>query len=109
MLSSLTPPDRIRLMKFVCSFAWADLEVRPEEKAFVRELVARLGLAPDEVVQVEEWLTVPPEPEGLDPTTVPHAHRQAFVDAIEGLIVSDGEVADDERVNLALFKQLLDG
>ena len=107
MLLDMNSADRLRLMQFVCSFAWADLEVRAEERTYVRDLVERLGLGADEARQVQRWLEVPPEPESLDPTSVPRAHRVAFVEAIEGLIRSDGEVADEERENLALFKQLL--
>jgi uncharacterized tellurite resistance protein B-like protein len=47
MLDQLDREDRLRLMRFVCSFAWADLEVQPEERAFVRRLIARLDLAED--------------------------------------------------------------
>lgn len=108
MLSDLNAADRLRLMQFVCSFAWADLEVRPEERSFVGDLVKRLGLAADEVAKVEGWLVVPPELDGLDPSDVPHEHRQAFVSAIEGLIRADGEVAEEERESLELFKQLLE-
>ena len=107
MLSDMSSADRLRLMQFVCSFAWADLEVRPEERAFIGDLMGRLDLGADEELQVQRWLDVPPEPEGLDPTAVPRAHRAAFIEAIEGLIVSDGEVAEEERESLALFKQLL--
>ena len=32
MPKSLTREDRLRLMKFVCSFAWADLEIQDEER-----------------------------------------------------------------------------
>jgi len=28
-MDHLTRDDRLRLVKFVCSFAWADLEIRP--------------------------------------------------------------------------------
>ncbi|MCC6527150.1 MAG: TerB family tellurite resistance protein, partial [Polyangiaceae bacterium] len=35
MLSKLSKTDRMRLMRFVCSFAWADLEVQNEERAYV--------------------------------------------------------------------------
>ena len=108
MLRDLSPADRLRLMQFVCSFAWADLEVRAEERAFVRDLVHRLGLGADEQVRVQQWLEVPPEPESLDPTLVPRAHREAFVQAIVGLIESDGEVAPEESESLALFEQLLE-
>lgn len=107
MLSHMSPAERLRLMQFVCSFAWADLEVRPEERAFIANLVQRLGLDADEELKVQRWLEVPPEPESLDPTAVPRAHRADFIQAIEGLIRSDGEVAEEERESLELFKQLL--
>jgi uncharacterized tellurite resistance protein B-like protein len=106
-LSELNAVDRLRLMKFICSFAWADLKIRPAERAFVTELVGRLDLSAEEEIQVHEWLEVPPQPEGLDPTSIPVEHRQAFLDAIEGVIEADGEVAEEERENLSIFKQLL--
>ena len=56
MLGQLDRAERLRLMKFVCSFAWADLEIRPEERAFVARLVRRLELDPDERRRVESWL-----------------------------------------------------
>lgn len=107
MLSHMSRAERLHLMQFVCSFAWADLEVRPEERAFIGDLVRRLDLDADEEVRVQRWLEVPPEPESLDPTSVPRAHREDFIEAIEGLIRSDGEIADEERESLELFKQLL--
>ena len=30
MMEQLDRNERMRLMKFVCSFAWADLEIHPE-------------------------------------------------------------------------------
>ena len=39
MLKNLSREDRLQVMRFVCSFAWADLEVQKEE----REYIARLG------------------------------------------------------------------
>ena len=44
MLQSLDRTERLQLMKFVCSFAWADLEVRPEEREFVARLIRRLDM-----------------------------------------------------------------
>ena len=38
MLEGLDARQRLQLIKFVCSFAWADLEVRPEERSFVARL-----------------------------------------------------------------------
>lgn len=94
-------------MKFVCSFAWADLEVRPEERAFISRLIQGLELDREEEIQVHGWLDVPPALDGLDPTTIPSEHRQLFLEAIEGVIESDGRLAVEETENLELFRQLL--
>ncbi len=107
MLDQLGNDERLRLMKFVCSFAWADLKIRPEERAFVARMIGRLELDNEERRQVEAWLRMPPSPEGIDPTTIPLAHRKTFIESIEGTISADGEVSAEERENLSLFMQLL--
>ncbi len=107
MLGSLDRAERLQLMKFVCSFAWADLEIRPEEREFVAGLIRRLDLDEDEARQVEGWLEVPPRAEAVDPTQVPVEHRRLFVEAIRGVIESDGEIAEEERDSLEIFEQLL--
>ena len=107
MSIKLDHEDRLRLMKFVCSFAWADLEVRDEERQFVRRLMKRLELSPAEKKQVEAWLEVPPPPEELDPAEVPRAHRQLFVDTAKAMIASDGVIAANEREALDLLEMLL--
>ena len=107
MLDSLDRDARLSLMKFVCSFAWADLQVRPEEVGFVARIFRRLGLDDEEWRQVQDWLDVPPAPESIDPTRIPPGHRKLFLEAIEGIIASDDEISPMERENLSLFKQLL--
>jgi len=107
VLDEMDRVERLRLMKFVCSFAWADLEVRPEEREFVSQLVRRLELDPEETRQVEQWLKLPPPPEAVDPLAIPLAHREVFIEAIRGVIESDGEVAPEERDSLSLLEQLL--
>ena len=104
----LSRSDRQRLMKFICSFAWADLKVRPEERQFVARIVKQLDLDPGERAEVEQWLKVPPSPESVDPTQIPLAQRALFLNSIQGVIVSDGEVAVEERENFALLKDLLE-
>lgn len=106
-LTKLDREDRLRLMKFVCSFAWADLEIADQERRFVHRMVAKLGLAEDEKKQVAQWLEVPPRAEDVDPAQVPHAHRQLFLQSAREVIASDGEISEDERENLALLEQLL--
>ena len=107
MLDRLDRNERMRLMRFVCSFAWADLEVRPEEREFVAKMVDRLTLGDDDRDRVEGWLEVPPEPESIDPTSVPLAHRRLFIEAIEGIMAADGEIAAEELENFRLFQDLV--
>lgn len=107
MLEQLDRRDRLRLVEFVCSFAWADLEIKPEERRFIADLIRRLDLAEDEDLCVQQWLDRPPRLDDLDPTSIPSAHRRFFVEAIEGLIESDGEIAEEERESFEIFQQLL--
>ena len=107
-MDELNRADQLRLLKFICSFAWADLEVRPEERSFVENIVVRLGLNDEERAKVEEWLTAPPSPDAIDPNTIPPGQREIFLNSIEGVILSDGEIAPEERDNFALLKDLLD-
>jgi uncharacterized tellurite resistance protein B-like protein len=107
VLQDLDNHERMQLMKFVCSFAWADLEVHPHERDFVARIVKRLDLRVDERRQVDRWLELPPAPDEVDPTLVPIGHRKTFVDTIVGIIESDGVVSDEERDSLALFEHLL--
>lgn len=107
MLRQLDRAERLRLMKFVCSFAWADLEIHPAERKFVAKLVQRLELDEQDAAQVREWLTVPPRPESVDPTAIPVEHRKLFVTTVEGIIAADGEISPEERETFGLFKLLI--
>lgn len=109
MLEHLERRERLRLVEFVCSFAWADFEIQPEERDFVARLIRRLDLDAEERRQAEGWLERPPRIENLDPTAIPAAHRRHFVEAIEGLIGADGTVGEEERETFEVFKQLLVG
>jgi uncharacterized tellurite resistance protein B-like protein len=106
-LDTLDREERLRLMKFVCSFAWADLEVQDEERDFVRRLVTRLDLDEADRGMVEEWMEVPPRAEEVDPGDIPVEHRQLFLDAVRAMIVADGRVDQDEAENLVLLEALL--
>ncbi len=107
MIDTLDREDRLRLMKFVCSFAWANLEIREDERRFVARLVETLDLDEDEVAQVEQWLEVPPPAEELDPAEIPRNHRKLFIDAARAMVMADGEIDPDEVENLALFEMLM--
>ena len=107
MLDTLSREERLQLMRFVCSFAWADLQITSEEREFIIHLVDRLELDEDERGEVAGWLEVPPTPDELDPADIPREHRQLFLDAARAMILSDGEVDDVEAENLVILDQLL--
>ena len=58
-LARLSPRERLRLLRFVASFAWSDLAVTAGERAYVHRLVSRLHLTPEEALEVEGWLKSP--------------------------------------------------
>jgi uncharacterized tellurite resistance protein B-like protein len=104
--NALSRSERLQLLRFVTSFAWADLEVTPAERAFIHRLVSRLHLDPEESRQVEGWMKVPPPPDDIDPTTVPHEHRLLLLTVVREMMEADGEVSEEERETLALLEQL---
>jgi len=91
------------LLKFVCAFAWADLEVHESERRFVERLMRRFKLAESERAQVAQWLCLAPAPAEVDPALVPKEHRRAFIEAARAVIYADGRIDDDER---SLFDRL---
>lgn len=107
MIQTLDREDRLRLMKFVCSFAWADLEIQDEERAFIGRLVTQLELDDAEKAKVDEWLKLPPTADELDPAEIPVAHRELFLETARAMIVSDGKIDADEAENFALFELLV--
>lgn len=106
-LKDLSNDDRMRLVRFACSFAWADLEIRPKERDLVRKLQKQLGLTAEEGKQVDGWLQVPPAPEDVDPAKIPREHRELFLRAAREMITADGDVDADEAEAFELFQQLL--
>ena len=107
MLDELSREDRLRLVKFVCSFAWADLEVQDEERNFVHGLLGKLELEDEDTALVNEWLKVPPPPEEVDPANIPRQHRELFLKTMRELIAADDHIDPDESENLKLLEQLL--
>ena len=106
-ITDLDTDDRMRLVRFLCSFAWADLDISDAEKDFIRRMLRELGLDEAEQQQAERWLVLPPLPEEVDPTDIPQEHRQVFLNAILQLVGADGFVAEKEMETLALFEKLL--
>ena len=106
-LDELDADARLRLVGFLCSFAWADLEVQEAERSFVTRLLDQLSLDEAERTQAEQWLVLPPAPEEVDPTDIPEEHRQVFLSTMLQLVGADGKVSPAEMETLALFEKLL--
>ena len=106
-MKDLDSESRMRLVRFLCSFAWADLDINEAEKRFIRRMLKEIGLDEREQKRAEQWLDVPPLPEEVDPMDIPPEHRQLFLNAILQLVGVDGFVDEKEMETLALFEKLL--
>jgi uncharacterized membrane protein YebE (DUF533 family) len=109
MLDQMDRSDRLRLLRFVTSFAWADGVVQNEEREFLRGLMQRLPLGKDEVALAESWLDTPPHPAEVDPQKIPPQHRNLFLSVVRGMVNADGHVDEEERERLELLEQMLLG
>ena len=107
MLKDMGPEERLQLLEFICAFAWADLEVQPEEWAKVRKVMERLHIPEKDRERVLEWLVVPPDPEEIDPAAIPEEHRAVFLRAAKEVIGADHEINDDEAEQLDIFRRIL--
>lgn len=104
-MKSLGHDERMRLLKFVCSFAWTDLQISDAERAVVDRLVDRWAFDFEDRKTIARWLKMPPE--DADPTEIPVEHRQRFLDAVREVVVADGEVSEEELISLRLFEELV--
>ncbi len=107
MFDQLGQKDRLQLVRFVCSFAWADLEIKEQEREYIYDLIRRLDFDDEESLQVERWLGRPPDPDEVDPVDVPLRHREVFLQHVLAVSRSDGELADVEQEAYELLSQLL--
>lgn len=106
-MQDLDPADRLQLLDFVCSFAWADLRIRPQEREFMKRLIRRLDLPQDERLAVDTMLSSPPRAEDIDPIDVPLEHRRLFLQTVKDMVLADGEINPAEAEQLDLFEELL--
>ncbi len=109
MFEALSRQDRLLLLKFVCAFAWVDLEVTDAERRFVERLVERLELEPSERAEVERWLSVAPSPQSVEPALIPAEHRRTFIETLRAVIYADGGVDEEERQRFEALKEKLHG
>lgn len=101
---------RLRLIRFVCTMAWADLDVNEQERNHVLDLMERLGIDdPSGRAQVLRWLKAPPPVDEIDPLEIPRALRILFLKECEDVIRADGVVHPDETDSMTLLKKIMFG
>ncbi len=94
-------------MRFVCSFAWADGEIQPEEHEFVRRMLSRISLKSRDRKTVLNWLDVPPRPEQVDPLLIPVKHAWIFLDTVRIVIAADQVIHPDEQKLMVRLERFL--
>ena len=105
-----------KLVKILMGAAWIDGVIQPQERQYIRKIAQEQGVDSDP--EIKPWLyelvTVKPaecyewvkEYLGESPSTEDY---QNLLQAISGLIYSDGEVATEEAKLLAKLQQLSNG
>ena len=106
-MQGMSRDERLQLMRFVCSFAWADLRIEGSEREWIGRLVRRLEFEEPERNQVEQWLKLPPKPDEVDPNQIPPEHRELFLSAARAVVTADGQVSSAEAESLQLLEELL--
>ncbi|MDZ7956958.1 MAG: TerB family tellurite resistance protein [Aulosira sp. DedQUE10] len=101
------------LVKILIGAAWIDGRIQPEERQYLREIAQAKGLATDP--EIKPWLyeLVPVQPQecyswvkeylGDRPSLEDY---ESLIEAISGLIYSDGDVAIEEARLLTTLQEL---
>ncbi len=101
------------LVKILIGAAWIDGRIQPEEREYLRQIAQQRGVANDP--EIKPWLyeLLPVKKEqcyewvqeylGSNPT---HEECQNLIQAVSGLIYSDGDVATEEARLLSKLQDL---
>ncbi|KAB8335136.1 TerB family tellurite resistance protein [Scytonema tolypothrichoides VB-61278] len=103
------------LVKILIGAAWIDGRIQPEERQYLRKIAQEKGMANEPEIQplLHELVAVQPEEfyewvkEYLGDRPTPE-QCQNLIEAISGLIYSDGEVAIEEARLLTKLQKLSD-
>ncbi|GAA6621939.1 TerB family tellurite resistance protein [Scytonema sp. NUACC26] len=103
------------LVKILIGAAWIDGRIQPEERQYLRKVAQAKGVADDPEIQPWLYELVAVQPEqfydwlkeylGDRPT---QEECQNLIEAIGGLIYSDGEVATEEAKLLTKLQEMSD-
>ena len=99
----LTSEERVELMRFLCSFAWADDEVQDEERVVLMKVLDNIGLGEDDRTKVLAWLEERPDMTGFDFGSIPQDKRDIFLDLAFSVASAHGGLAKEELAHLQMF------
>ena len=99
----LTAAERLELMRFLCSFAWADGEVQAQERVLLEQILGGLGLEAEARAKATTWLFSPPDMAGFDFGAIAPGKRQLFLDKAFAVASAHGGIAADELRHLKMF------
>lgn len=105
----LTESERLELMRFLCSFAWADGVVQPQEKTVLERILGSLELSAEAHAEAEGWLTAAPSVQGRALRSIDEKKRATFIDGAYEVAAADGEIAADELEHLKMFMRFTYG
>lgn len=95
-MNPLGPETAFELCKVILQLVYADLEVAPEEVAYVHRLAEQLQLDQPHRDAIDAWLggAAPLPPPDLGRL---QSVRSEVLRAAAGLVAADGRVVEDER------------
>ena len=102
-LDQLSEAERVELMRFLCSFAWADGEVQAPERELLERVLGGLKLGAQARAEVTAWLFSPPDMTGFDFAAIPAEKRQLFLDQAFAIASAHGGLAAEELRHLEMF------
>ena len=104
----LTEPEchieKMKLLRFAATFVWADLELAPNEEAFMLALAKELSL---DAFAARSLLSRPPRPDDVDPTRIDRALAVRVREVALRAIAADGKVDEREMELWDLLDELL--
>jgi len=106
-MHSLSPTDRLQLLRFVCFFAWIDGVMHPQERSLIVRLANGFGLSRQELRVVKGWVKSPPRPEDIEHQRIPIEHRQLFLSAVQAMIAVDDNIDPRESQAAKRLERML--
>lgn len=108
-VDGLTEAERVDLVRFLCSFAWADGEVQAQERTVLERVLGGVGLSAEARAKAAAWLLAPPDMDGFDFAAIGADKRALFIDEAFEVAAADEALAAEEVRHLQMFLRFAKG